>query len=139
MGIGNWGLGKPLPITHPPLPITHHPSPISASMSDETPQASLAAASENVAPSPFKNLTGAAIAATLATGLYAFTNMVAHKLASAPLQTTNTLANRLATLVRTLLLALGSGATMIFAVIALGLVLLTVKQVAIAIFRKKGG
>ena len=89
-----------------------------------------------VAPSPFKNLTGAAIAATLATGLYAFTNMVAHKRASAPLQTTNTLANRLATLVRTLLLAIGSGATMIFAVIALGLVLLTIKQVFVAIFSK---
>ena len=68
----------------------------------------------NEAPSPFKNMTGAAIAATLATGLYAFTNMVAHKLATAPLQTTNTLANRLATLVRTLLLAIGTGATMIF-------------------------
>jgi hypothetical protein len=88
------------------------------------------------APSPFKNLTGAAIAATLATGLYAFTNMVAHKLASAPLQTTNTLANRIATLVRTLLLAIGTGATMIFAVIAVGLVLLTFKQVFSLLFRK---
>ncbi|PZO39216.1 MAG: DUF3082 domain-containing protein [Pseudanabaena frigida] len=87
-------------------------------------------------PSPFKNLTGAAIAATLATGLYSFTNMVAHKLAAAPLQTTNTLANRLATLVRTLLLAIGSGATMIFAVIAVGLVLLTIKQVLVTIFSK---
>lgn len=89
-----------------------------------------------IPPSPFKNLTGAAISATLATGLYAFTNMVAIKLASAPLQTTNTLANRLSTLVRTLLLALGSGATIIFAVIAIGLVLLTIKQVFVAIFRK---
>jgi hypothetical protein len=89
-----------------------------------------------VAPSPFKNLTGAAISATLATGLYSFTNMVAHKLASAPLQTTNTLANRIATLVRTLLLAVGTGATMIFAVIALGLVLLTFKQVFMALWRK---
>ena len=88
------------------------------------------------APSPFKNLTGAAIAATLATGLYAFTNMVAHKLASAPLQTTNTLANRIATLVRTLLLAIGSGATIIFAVIALGLVLLTFKQIFVLIKNK---
>jgi hypothetical protein len=87
-------------------------------------------------PSPFKNLTGAAIAATLATGLYSFTNMVAHKLASAPLQTTNNLANRVATLVRTLLLAIGTGATMIFAVIAIGLVLLTIKQVFAAIFSK---
>ena len=86
--------------------------------------------------SPFKNLTGAAIAATLATGLYSFTNMVAHKLAAAPLQTTNTLANRLATLVRTLLLAIGTGATMIFAVIAVGLVLLTIKQIFVATFSK---
>jgi hypothetical protein len=39
-------------------------------------------------------------------------------------------------LVRTLLLAIGSGATMIFAVIALGLVLLTIKQVFVAIFSK---
>ncbi|WP_055076452.1 DUF3082 domain-containing protein [Pseudanabaena sp. 'Roaring Creek'] len=91
---------------------------------------------QDAAPSPFKNLTGAAISATIATGLYSFTNMVAHKLATAPLQTTNTLANRLATLVRTLLLALGSGATMIFAAIALGLVLLTIKQVFTTIFRK---
>ncbi len=105
-------------------------------MSDETPQVSLAAPSGEIPASPFKNLTGAAIAATLATGLYAFTNMVAHKLASAPLQTTNTLANRLSTLVRTLLLAIGSGATMIFAIIALGLVLLTIKQVVSAIFKK---
>ncbi len=87
-------------------------------------------------PSPLKNLTGAAIAATLSTGLYSFTNMVAHKLASAPLQTTNTLANRIATLVRTLLLAIGTGATMIFAVIAVGLVLLTIKQIFTAIFSK---
>ena len=89
-----------------------------------------------VPASSFKNLTGATIAATLATGLYSFTNMVAHKLAAAPLQTTNTLANRLATLVRTLLLAIGTGATMIFAVIAVGLVLLTIKQIFVATFSK---
>ncbi len=86
--------------------------------------------------SPLKNLTGASIAATLATGLYLFTTMVAQKLAATPLQTANTLANRLSTLVRTLLLAIGSGITMIFAVIAVGLVLLTIKQVFVAIFNK---
>ena len=91
---------------------------------------------QETAPSPFKNLTGAAISATLATGLYAFTNVVSQKLASAPLQTTNTLANRVATVVRTLLLAIGTGATMIFAVIAIGLVLLTIKQVFTMIFSK---
>lgn len=101
-----------------------------------TEEANLPSPQESPA-SPFKNLTGAAIAATLATGLYSFTNMVAHKLASAPLQTTNTLANRIATLVRTLLLAIGTGATMIFAVIAVGLVLLTIKQVFTAIVIKK--
>ncbi len=94
-------------------------------MTEESPSKSV----PETAPSPFKNLTGVAISATLATGLYSFTNMMAHKLALAPLQTTNTLANRLATLVRTLLLAVGTGATMIFAVIAIGLVLLTIKQI----------
>jgi hypothetical protein len=62
--------------------------------------------------------------------------MMAHKLALAPLQTTNTLANRLATLVRTLLLAIGTGATMIFAVIAIGLILLTIKQMFATISSK---
>ncbi|PZV10924.1 MAG: DUF3082 domain-containing protein [Pseudanabaena sp.] len=92
---------------------------------------------QETSPSPFKNLTGALISATLATGLYSFTNLVSQKLSSAPLQTTNTLANRIATLVRTLLLAIGSGATMIFAVIALGLVLLTIKQVFDSITARK--
>jgi hypothetical protein len=87
-------------------------------------------------PSPIKNLTGVAISATLATGLYSFTNTIQHKLALSPLETTNTLANRLATLVRTLLLAIGTGATMIFAVIAIGLVLLTIKQIFTNIFSK---
>jgi hypothetical protein len=91
---------------------------------------------QEAAPSVFKNLTGAAIAGTLATGLYSFTSMVSHKLSVAPVQTTNTLANRLATLVRTLLLAVGTGVTMIFALIAVGLVLLTIKQIFTNIFNK---
>ena len=74
--------------------------------------------------------------ATIAVGLYSFTNMVMQKLATAPLQTTNNLANRLAVLVRTVLIAIGTGATMIFAVIALGLVLLTIKQVFVSIFNR---
>lgn len=118
-----------LAVTEPHL-VTDFASP------DMTEEANLQSPQESPA-SPFKNLTGAVISATLATGLYAFTNMVAHKLASAPLQTTNTLANRIATLVRTLLLAIGTGATMIFAVIAVGLVLLTIKQVFTAIAAKK--
>jgi len=84
-------------------------------------------ANEN--PGPFKSLSGAAIAATLATVTYGFTNLVTEKLNAAPLQTTNTFANRVATLVRTALLGLGSGATMIFSVIALGLTLLALREV----------
>ena len=89
-----------------------------------------------ISPTPFKNLTGAMLSATIAVGLYSFTNMVMQKLATAPLQTTNNLANRLAVLVRTVLIAIGTGATMIFAVIALGLVLLTIKQVFVSIFNR---
>ncbi len=85
--------------------------------------------SSNDNPSPFKSLSGAAIAATLATVAYGFTNLVTEKLNAAPLQTTNTFANRVATLVRTALLGLGSGATMIFSVIALGLTLLALREV----------
>ncbi|MEI6426803.1 MAG: DUF3082 domain-containing protein [Pseudanabaena sp. ELA607] len=83
----------------------------------------------NENPSPFKSLSGAAIAATLATVTYGFTNLVTVKLNAAPLQTTNTFANRVATLVRTALLGLGSGATMIFSVIALGLTLLALREI----------
>ncbi len=89
-----------------------------------------------VSPTPLKNLTGAMLSATIAVGLYSFTNMVMQKLTTAPLQTTNNLANRLAVLVRTVLIAIGTGATMIFAVIALGLVLLTIKQIFVSIFNK---
>jgi hypothetical protein len=89
------------------------------------------------APSPIKNLTGALLAATLATGLYAFTNMVAQKLAATPLQVSNTLATRLSLLVRTLLISVGTGATMIFGIIALGLVLLTCKQIFVAVWQKQ--
>ncbi|CAN1208858.1 DUF3082 domain-containing protein [Tumidithrix helvetica PCC 7403] len=78
-------------------------------------------------PSPLKNLTGAAISGVLSVGLYFFTLTVAQKLANSP-HNTETLAARVAALVRTMLLGLGSGATMIFAVIALGLVLLTIQQ-----------
>jgi hypothetical protein len=79
-------------------------------------------------PSPLKNLIGAAIAGASSVGLYFFTLTVAQKLASSP-HNAETLAARVAAIVRTTLLGLGSGATMIFAVIALGLVLLTLQQI----------
>jgi hypothetical protein len=88
-------------------------------------------------PSPLKNLTGAAIAGTLSVGLYFFTLTVAQKLANSP-HNSETLAARVASLVRTALLGLGTGATMIFAVIALGLVLLTIQQLFQMVFAKFG-
>lgn len=77
---------------------------------------------------PLKNLVGALISGVLATGLYFFTQNVAHKLALSPSPSATTLATRIAVLVRTILLALGSGITMIFGIITLGLVLLTIQQ-----------
>ncbi len=78
---------------------------------------------------PLKNLIGAAISAVISTGLYFFTVNVAHKLALSPFSNATTLATRVAAAVRTMLLALGAGITMIFGIIALGLFLLTLQQV----------
>jgi len=79
--------------------------------------------------SPISGLIGAAISATLAYGLYLFTLSVAHKLALSPLLNAESLADRVGVAFRTILLALGSGITIIFGVIAIGLVLLTIKQI----------
>ncbi len=79
--------------------------------------------------SPISGLIGASISATLAYGLYLFTLSVAHKLALSPLQNAESLADRVGVAFRTILLALGSGITIIFGVIAIGLVLLTIKQI----------
>ena len=79
--------------------------------------------------SPISGIIGAAISALLAYGLYRFTLNVAHKLALSPFQNAQTLADRVGAAVRTILLAMGSGITIIFGVIAIGLVLLTIKQI----------
>jgi hypothetical protein len=79
--------------------------------------------------SPISGLIGAIISAVMAYGLYLFTSNVAHKLALSPFQNAETLADRVGAAVRTILLAMGSGITIIFAVIAIGLVLLTIKQI----------
>jgi len=79
--------------------------------------------------SPISGLIGAAISATLAYGLYLFTLSVARKLALSPFQNAESLADRVGAAFRTILLALGSGITIIFGVIAIGLVLLTIKQI----------
>jgi len=79
--------------------------------------------------SPVSGLMGAAISGAMAYGLYLFTSNVAHKLALSPFRNAQTLADRVGAAVRTILLAMGSGITIIFAVIAIGLVLLTLKQI----------
>jgi hypothetical protein len=80
-------------------------------------------------PTPLKNLIGAAIAALLSSGLYLITAHVARKLAESPLSNADTLAAKIGAIVRAFLLAVGTGATAIFAIVALGLVLLTFQQV----------
>ena len=85
---------------------------------------------------PIKNLIGSAISAAFSTLAYLFTQMVAVKLATTPLVNTSNLAAKLGVLVRTILLALGAGVTMIFGIIALGLVLLTGQQIIQAITKE---
>ncbi len=79
--------------------------------------------------SPISGIIGAAISAVLAYGLYFFTLNIATKLAQTPLRDNITLADKISVAVRTILLALGSGVTIIFGVIAIGLVLLTIRQI----------
>jgi Kef-type K+ transport system membrane component KefB len=79
-------------------------------------------------PKPLNNLAGAAISAGVATLLYLLTTTIGAKLALTPLEG-GSLATRLSVVVRSALLAVGTGATMIFGVVALGLVLLTIKQI----------
>jgi hypothetical protein len=76
-----------------------------------------------------QNLSGVLMAGSIAVALYFFTQSVAVKLAQNPLTSSNTLAMRVSTTVRTFLLALGAGATMIFGVVALGVLLLTIQEV----------
>ncbi|MDX1976834.1 MAG: DUF3082 domain-containing protein, partial [Pseudanabaenaceae cyanobacterium bins.68] len=76
---------------------------------------------------PLKNLTGAAIAGSLAIILYGFSLTVAAKLAN-PISSHNSLALRLSLLVRQVLLTLATAAALIFGAIALGLILFTLQQ-----------
>ena len=93
--------------------------------------------SQPVPPTPLKNLIGAAISALLASGLYLLTNSVAHKLALSPFRDAESLAAKIGAVVRTFLLAVGTGATMIFAVVAVGLVFLTIQQVWQPLFNRQ--
>lgn len=82
----------------------------------------------NESPKPLANLTGAGIAAGVSCLLYLLTTTIGAKLSHSPIPSEG-IAARLTIVVRTALLSVGTGATMIFAVVALGLVLLTIKQV----------
>jgi hypothetical protein len=87
--------------------------------------------SDRITPqaSPLRSLIGSMISGAIAVGLYFFTVSVARKLALHPFVRAETLADRIGAGVRTILLAMGSSITMIFGVIAIGLVLLAGKQI----------
>ncbi|MFN3361602.1 MAG: DUF3082 domain-containing protein [Pseudanabaenaceae cyanobacterium] len=78
-------------------------------------------------PKPLRNLTGAGIAFVIALALYWLTSTMGEKLAVNPIAG-NTIAFRLSVVVRSALLAVGTGGTMVFGMVALGLVLLTIRQ-----------
>jgi hypothetical protein len=84
-------------------------------------------------------VVGAAIASALAIAMYFFTGLIAEKLALAPLPDGASLAAKLTALVRAALLAVSTGATMIFGIIALGLTLLALQQLGIALWQKMRG
>jgi Protein of unknown function (DUF3082) len=92
--------------------------------------------SQPAPPTPLKNLVGASISALLSTGLYLLTNSVAQKLALSPFREAESLAAKIGAIVRTFLLAVGTGATMIFGVVAIGLVFLTIQQVLQILFNR---
>ena len=85
---------------------------------------------------PFKNLTGSAIAATLSSLLYWFTIAIGKKLAANPITTTNSLAIRISAIVRQVVITLGTTGAMIFGLIAIGLLLFTIQQIAFKLWQK---
>lgn len=81
--------------------------------------------SDNV--SPARSLVGAAISASLAVGLYVLTSNIAEGLANTPLPATSTTAINIAVAVRTLVLGVAALGTFVFALVAFGLLALTVQ------------
>ncbi|MGQ9866557.1 MAG: DUF3082 domain-containing protein [Pseudanabaenaceae cyanobacterium] len=77
---------------------------------------------------PFRSWVGAAIAGGLSFFFYGFFRLLAGQFAVAKVLP-NPLASRLAALVRSALLAVAAGGTMVFGIIALGLVLLGLQKV----------
>ncbi|MCS6815349.1 MAG: DUF3082 domain-containing protein [Cyanobacteria bacterium] len=71
--------------------------------------------------SVWRCLSGAAIAAVFALGLYGLTSAIAQAFASHPLPTTNVTAQNISVAVRTLVIGISTLGTGIFAITALGL------------------
>jgi Protein of unknown function (DUF3082) len=85
---------------------------------------------------PFKNLTGSAIAATFATILHWFTVVIGEKLAAHPIASNNSLAVRISVIVRQVLVTLGTTVSLIFGMIAVGLLLFTLQQIVVRVWQK---
>jgi hypothetical protein len=85
---------------------------------------------------PFKNLTGSAIAASLSILLYWLTISIGKKLAANPITTSNSLAIRISVIVRQVVITIGTTGSMIFGLIAIGLLLFTIQQITIKLWQK---
>lgn len=76
---------------------------------------------------PLRCLIGAAIASAIATALYSLTSAIATTLAAKPLPTVNATAVNLAIAVRTLVVGVATLGTGVFALAAVGLLLLALQ------------
>jgi len=81
-------------------------------------------------PSPFNSLVGATIAGGFGFGLYKLTHAIATSFATKPITSSNPLAQNISAAVRTLVVGASTLATGVFAIAAVGLILLAL-QVAI--------
>lgn len=108
-------------------------------MSDPQPPAS-ADPSAPVSPpgnqvSPLKTLIGAIMAGLMALPLSRLTTAIAQSFAAHPLQTTNQVTINISVAVRTLVVGLGTLATGVFALVALGLMGLTIQLIIQGFFQ----
>ncbi|PSB03504.1 DUF3082 domain-containing protein [Merismopedia glauca] len=77
---------------------------------------------------PVRSLIGAVISGSMATALYFLTANIANNLASKPLPTGSTTTINIAVAVRTLVLGVVALGTFVFALVAFGLLALTVQM-----------
>lgn len=78
-------------------------------------------------PGPWRCLSGALIAGTIATALYFLTASIAQTFASKPVHSTNPTVVNIASAVRTLVVGMSALGTGIFGLVAVGLVALTIQ------------